>query len=306
MKCSKCGNLLPEDSEFCQYCGAKLDSSASDDVSFTVSSRNEASFVLEAKSDFTPGHVLNEQQQTEPETSPPADCHSTETPVAVPVAVSPQESELNNKKQRRCKKCGAAIDPITKKCSSCGNKYFRAKTAVPLILSTVLLLFSVGLNIVQYVQSRGTIKTLTASISSLNTEIDTLKEKNSSLSTTVDAQKKQIASFSLKADYFDKICKELDTGCLGYASKNFNASESIIAVSKYQTNRKFTLTAYWNSGGTVYVDYSGNSAYVSFDNDTWYPSTTLIVCPRSAGITVVTFSNSVDSTTFKVLIIVTD
>ncbi len=102
-KCPACGYSLPEDSEFCQYCGAKLDSSSSDDVSFAVSSRNEASFVLEAKSDFTPGHVLNEQQ-TAPETSPPADCHSTETPVAVPVAVSQQESELNNKKERRCKK----------------------------------------------------------------------------------------------------------------------------------------------------------------------------------------------------------
>ena len=70
--------------------------------------------------------------------------------------------------------------------------------------------------------------------------------------------------------------------------------------------RSFTLTAHWSAGGTVETTYSGSSALVSFDEDSWYSSTGITITPMRKGITAVTFSNSVDSNTFKVLIIVTD
>ena len=76
-------------------------------------------------------------------------------------------------------------------------------------------------------------------------------------------------------------------------------------VDKSETNRKFTLTANWTNGGTVSVDYSGLSAFVSFDNDSWTTSTKMTIEPWREGVTAVTFSNNVDSKTFKVIIIVT-
>ena len=115
-----------------------------------------------------------------------------------------------------------------------------------------------------------------------------------------------IKSLEIKAEYYDEICKELSTGNIGYAADNFCASEDVIVLNKYETGRSFTLTAHWSAGGTVETTYSGSSALVSFDEDSWYSSTGITITPMRKGITAVTFSNSVDSNTFKVLIIVTD
>ena len=121
----------------------------------------------------------------------------------------------------------------------------------------------------------------------------------------IDSQKSKISSLEKKASYYDAIIRGMQFGNTGYASSNFFASDSVIVVSKNEVNRKFKLTANWSSGGTVYVDYSSNAAVVSFDNDEWSTSTQMTVHPLSEGVTIVTFSNSVNSKTFKVLIIVT-
>ena len=121
-----------------------------------------------------------------------------------------------------------------------------------------------------------------------------------------EIQKSQIADLEEKSGYFDTICKELSTGNIGYAASNFKASESVIVVDKNETNRKFTLTANWTNGGTVSTDYSGYSAWVNFDNDSWTTSTKMTIEPWQEGVTAVTFSNDVDSKTFKILIIVTE
>ena len=87
---------------------------------------------------------------------------------------------------------------------------------------------------------------------------------------------------------------------------NFKSDESVIVVRKNEKDRKFTLTANWPSYGYVDVSYSSYAATVSFDKDSWSTSTKMTVNPHSVGATVVTFSNTVNSDTFKILIIVTD
>jgi hypothetical protein len=44
---------------------------------------------------------------------------------------------------------------------------------------------------------------------------------------------------------------------------------------------------------------------VSFDSNSWHTSTKMTVSPRLEGINVVTFTNDVNSSAFKILIIVT-
>lgn len=188
-------------------------------------------------------------------------------------------------KERHCKKCGAVVDRKTKRCTGCGKQYPRAKVVIPITIIIVLLIASLALNTLLYLGAVGAIKQLDDEIAGLN---------------------EGIKSLEIKAEYYDEICKELSTGNIGYASDNFCASEDVIVLSKYETGRSFTLTAHWSAGGTVETTYSGSSALVSFDEDSWYSSTGITITPMRKGITAVTFSNSVDSNTFKVLIIVTD
>ena len=154
----------------------------------------------------------------------------------------------------------------------------------------------------QYFQGKETIET----VATQTTKIEKLEKEVSTQKSTISSQKTKIASLEKKGDYFDTLCKELSTGNIGYAASNFKSSESVIIVDKNETNRKFTLTANWTNGGTVSVDYSGSAAWVDFDSNSWTTSTKMTIEPWKEGVTAVTFSNDVDSRTFKVIIIVTD
>lgn len=292
MTCPKCGYSLPADSAFCQYCGIKLDiDRLQNDVTVSdhipVSEQNPTAENLQTDE---PVHAEAEAsaalEQVHAETQP-----SDENQTFVPDT----DAHTVMRKIRFCKRCGGAIDGETKKCSGCGKQYFRLKITIPTILVTLAIVLLAGLNVFQFWKGRessGTIDHLEAQIASHEKTISRLSEEK--------------ASLSLKARYYDDICSELSSGNLGYAASNFQSSESVIVLSKNETNRKFTLTAHWGSGGTVHCDYSSHAAMLSFDNDSWSYSTTITINPKRPGVTAVTFSNSADSKTFKVLIIVTD
>jgi hypothetical protein len=143
----------------------------------------------------------------------------------------------------------------------------------------------------------------------ITSQATTIIQQDSDISVqaaTIRQQKAELSKLKDKSNYFDEIVREMRYCNTGYAAYNFFASDSVIVVSKNDTNRKFTLTANWPNGGTVEVDYSSDAAWVSFDNNNWRTSTTMTVHPISKGVTVVTFSNTVDYNAFKVLIVVTD
>lgn len=176
--------------------------------------------------------------------------------------------------------------------------YFKLRPSVlAIVLLAVFLVASIGCNVYQYLASQDSIN------------------KISSLESTVSSQKSEISSLNSqagnnkdKAESYDDLISALSYGNIGYASSNFQSSESVIVVKKNEQNRKFILTANWSNGGTVDTSYSPTlpTAYVSFDNDEWDTSTTMTVEPVRAGITTVTFSNDVDGRAFKVIIVVTD
>ena len=375
MKCQKCGYSIPEDSEFCQYCGAHLESQLASEtvttpaetlppvesVSETASEtaptepqpevvqeeslmsrayrsyistdpeekrffeellgteelknayleeceRNQREYDKGARINFKQSYTqfmgaLHDEYFSAPQTSheEPVPAEEPVAPVTAPIAEKTMVPN-SNEKHNFCKKCGSAIDPNTKKCSGCGKQYFNGKKTVPIVLLSVLLIGSIGLNVMQYLQGQEASETVAAQ----TTQIEELEKEVSTQKSTISSQKSQIADLEEKGGYFDTICKELSTGNIGYAASNFKASESVIVVDKNETNRKFTLTANWTNGGTVSTDYSGYSAWVNFDNDSWTTSTKMTIEPWQEGVTAVTFSNDVDSKTFKILIIVTE
>lgn len=193
------------------------------------------------------------------------------------------------------------------------KKKHHKKGKVAIIVLSVILLISLAANIAMffYFDHRNTVLYTQLdeahhTIENMNDSISSYEDKVALQTTTIDYQKDQLANFKVRAGYFDDILEEMCYGRAGYGSDNFFVSDSVIVVKKSNTNYKINLTAYWSESGSVEVSYSSSCAKLSFDYEEWYRSTTLTVQPMSKGVTVATFSNSVDFKTFKVLIIVTE
>ena len=193
------------------------------------------------------------------------------------------------------------------------QKKSQKKWKIVAIILIVFVVISLAANVAQFFYHDYSTADIQAQLDAANktiaekdASITSYKNKISSQTTTINQQKTEISNLKTKSGYFDDIVSGMRYGNAGYAASNFFSNDSVIVVSKSNSSYKFTLTANWSNGGTVEVDYSSSCAYVTFDNNEWYTSTKMTVHPRSKGVTVVTFSNSVNSQTFKVLIIVTD
>lgn len=165
----------------------------------------------------------------------------------------------------------------------------------------------------QYIHYQNLSKDMQIQLSELNdtvlsqkSEVASLEEKVEMFEKVISIQEDALFSASEKAEYIEHTIQFAESGNFGYAAENFRASTGVIIVSKEDYSKKFTLTAYWPNGGSVFTEYSSDSARVEFDSDSWSRSTNVSVLPREDGVTVVTFHNDVDYQTFQLLIIVTD
>lgn len=316
MYCPKCGYALPADSEFCQYCGEKLAVEVDGADAFTVAITEQASPAGEQQSSAESSQIFEEESvlpaHKEPASSNEdivSNDHQIESAANNNgLTQLSDKASLRDKKKRFCKFCGGLIDENSKKCSSCGKQFFRFSARIVGMIALIIVFVALsGLNIYQYISNGTKMSDLEQRLVSRDASISDLEQELKTKESTIATQESIIVGLEEKAGYYDEICSFLSHGNIGYAADNFKSSDSIILVRKGETNRKFTLTAYWIGGGGVSTSFSNSLvARVSPDNDNWFQSTTMTIKPISEGINIVTFTNDVDSMTFKIMIIVTE
>ena len=243
---------------------------------------------------------------------------------SVPRGFKTKKEIQENKKIKYCSKCGSLIDNITKQCTGCKKQYFKVikfKKSYVILVFLILLLLTINvivtvtnnrlnennIDLNQHIDKQiEKIELLEQKNKNLLAEVEILEREIANNKSTIGRLNKQSLDNKIKAGHFTDIVNGTRYGNIGYAASNFFASDSVIVVSKGEFNKKFNLTAYWSNGGSVIVSYSSDAAKVSFDNESWSKSTEMTVIPREVGVTVVTFSNNVDSKSFKILIVVED
>lgn len=185
-----------------------------------------------------------------------------------------------------------------------------------LVAVSAALVCSLAINFLQYgsaVQMRQELESSNATITAQRSAIRELENQLSETEAERQRLNAQLVSANIKlgqtqkeAHYFDSIRSFLASSDAGYASDQFFASKSVLILSRTGGEQSFSLTTSFSSHSSISVSTTGNSADVYFTEDSWYDRTTIRVTPKTTGATYVTFSNSVNSQTFRVLIIVTD
>ena len=123
--------------------------------------------------------------------------------------------------------------------------------------------------------------------------------------TLIEEQEAKIEQMQGKCDNYDIICS-LNNANIGYISNEFRVTKGTVVLSKDDMGKQITLTTDWWDGATISTSYEGTSAELDFDNNSWYEKTTMTIVPHHEGVTIVTFSNDLNSESFKVLLIVTE
>ena len=163
-----------------------------------------------------------------------------------------------------------------------------------LIITGLLALLSILLNIVQFINSKENLGI-----------IDSLTTTNAAQNEKIEKMETKISDLSDDSKNYKKIVRAVKNGNVGYANRNFCASDGIV-VLKENSTQSITLT----TGITASYDVTLDSIFiasVSFDEEEWWnSSTTLTIKANKEGVAVATFSNSKNDETFSVIIIVTD
>lgn len=120
-------------------------------------------------------------------------------------------------KAKYCKKCGNLIDPISKKCSGCGRRYFKLafckKHIYPIISVTLILGLSVGF-IYQTYQKNQILDQKNSALDFKQSTIDSLRDEIDRLESKLrDAEKTNLV-IERKASLLDD--------CIGLISENNN------------------------------------------------------------------------------------
>ena len=208
----------------------------------------------------------------------------------------------------KCVKCGSPLPSDSKICTYCGSAQESGpkKEGTPRpklrFLPWCIALAAVILLGVVLLQGRS----LRAQNTRLEAQVAELTRSGQDQQIRLEAMQQEASDLRFAARQYEHICRELQNCDIGFSSVRFRSYDSVILVDMDDRDRKFTLVANWDEPGTVQVAASSDAATVSFDESEWEENTTLTVHPRYPGATVLTFTNTVNSDRFKVLILVTE
>lgn len=266
MKCPNCGLELPDDSDFCQYCGNKLKREP------PVPEERPAPKAVRVQP--VPSARPHPVHSVPPKPSAPAGKQSVSRPAAEPEKIEQADKTV---------------------CADVPAAHHGKPGRWVLICLVLLLAASLAGNGIQYYYW-----------SPHSYRVQELQETVDAQGEVITTQKKQLADCADKASFFDDLCSELAVGNIGRASNDFYASEDILVVSKGTKDRTFTLFTKGLNETTIDVAYSSNAAAIDFEQEEWYDSVTIKVQPKSIGLNTVTFSSSATNESFKVFILVTE
>ncbi len=243
MKCPMCGLSLPEDSEFCQYCGANVrgvpievapmppesPKAGAGEAPEAVSVQMPTEQQLKRDAYVAVGDTFRSdaavsQREEKSEISAP-----------VEYTEGPKTNLPGHGRARYCKRCGSLVDPGTKKCCGCGKQYFRPKTGVPIIILTVICVASLSFNVAQFIWGKGQADALAETkdqMEVLQKDLLSLRRDFTSRDKEVGSQALQIASLRRKLSFYeDCAC------CVNKGSKKYH----IYGCEDFDTSSSFWI-----------------------------------------------------------------
>ena len=176
----------------------------------------------------------------------------------------------------------------------------------------------------------GRVDRMTGEISSLNSDLLRLDGELKLANTEIAAQLDTIAQNEDKIEELGKIITDkqvtihnpnssvltykpgydiytsMMTALTPNGQTHFRVSKNIIVMRRSSNGEIITLTTMFNRSSTIKFTTSGSSASMKFASNSWKSTVDLTIKPKRAGVTLFTFTNSVDSTTFQILVLVYD
>lgn len=304
MVCRNCNRVLPDDTSYCLYCGA----STVEDLPATMpvgvprpEATEEAPYGATAPVVDMPPVVFPETEPVKPIATAPVNMGGV--PVMETVPVQPPVMQVDYpvppRKPENPVSAGGAAGIL-----ELAKKFGLALAAVLLVVVVVLLVSNSNLKKelaeAQDLQS-GAVQNYKNQIRDLETTLQQKEQTIAELQDIADEMK-------LDADTYNNMVKAMTEHEIGVGSFNFQVSDRFVVAKKGYTGTKVTLTAHWSKedNAKVYVEHSSDCAKLSFDKETWNKTITMTVLPQEVGFTVATFTNSVDDTSFSVLILVVE
>lgn len=223
MKCPKCNHALPSDSEFCQYCGARIKKPVAPPIPEVMvappavdAPASAAQPVVETSASEVPKQPLSVK---EVDPTPVTETPNSPTPVLKkeePVVAASAPKGAKSVQTRYCSKCGSEIDRKTKKCTGCGKQYFRGlrftKFSVTVIILVLVIAVLSTLCVLQYIRNQETIARLETNISNLALQVRNRDSIISAKDTAIEAKKTTIKRLEdelddLKEERWDNLAK---------------------------------------------------------------------------------------------------
>ena len=107
-------------------------------------------------------------------------------------------------------------------------------------------------------------------------------------------------------ELYQTLLDFLQSSDAGYASNYFHSVRPVYVMHSYDSPATFTLTADFSSSVTISLSTSGYAADVGFVESTYYDTTPVEINPIQKGVTYITFTNSVNNLSFRVMVLVVD